>query len=312
MYQMAGETPRSVEEAADLAEQLHAQMYGSEEQEPEEEEEIEDTPDSDDEQDESVDEDDDVPEDDDIAELKKFKNRYLSLKGKYEAEVPRLAAELREMKQAITQSAIQRTAPVQAEEEVNPLKKFSEEYGEDFVTDLQKLISLEAQKLVTPIQQQAQSVEETQIKAAQENFKNYLDAKVDDGKWRPLWEGKDPKFMEFLQKPDPSGLYTYGDLVQLYNDNWDADKLATVFNTYLDTKQTKTKRIEPNPQQDARIAPNRSNSQPSPKADTGKIWSQSDIVDFQRKDQQGKFSQEESKVLWDDLLSALSENRIRN
>ena len=323
------QVPRSVEEAAELAEKLHAQMFNQSSEE-DTTEIIDPDEDSQDDvvedEDEDTDEDDfdgddgesDTSDEDDLEELRKFKKRYQSLQGKYNAEVPRMAETIRELKTSITQLAAQQVAQQQAnqkpaEQEVDPLAKFQEEYGEDFVSDLRKLIDLEVANRVAPIQQATQSVEETQIKTAQENFKTYLDSKVDKGNWRELWEGKDQKFIEFLQKPDPSGLYTYGELVQLYNDNWEADKLATIFNNYFEASTTnkQQKRNTPNPQQDALIAPNRQNSQPTPKLEQGKIWTQQDIADFERLDRQGKFTADESKAMWDDLLNAMATNRIR-
>jgi len=73
--------PAQVVEAGELAEQLHAQMFNTEQEEY-----------SNDEPEGAVDE----PEVDE--EEAKFEQRYKSLKGKYDSEVPRLSRELRELK----------------------------------------------------------------------------------------------------------------------------------------------------------------------------------------------------------------------
>ena len=318
--------PKQIEEAAQLAEELHERMFSSDSQEEstndEDVDELEDDTSDEGDSDEAVDEEEeeyDVPEDDDITELKKFKARYLSLKGKYDAEVPRLQHDLRSMKEDVfekIEAMRQQQAPqTQTPKEQTKLDKFREEYGEDFVDSLKELFKAEVdpllQSTLKPVQDQVSSVEETQIKVAKENFKNYLDQQV-KGDWRELWDGKDPKFIEFLQKPDPSGLYTYSDLVQLYNDNWDADKLSTVLNTYLESKNVSTPAPKaPNKQREALVAPSRNNVHSTPNTGDKRIWTQDAIRNFEREDRQNKYTLEQSQALWTDLMSAMGEGRIR-
>jgi hypothetical protein len=311
--------PSQVEEAAELAEQLHNQMYASEPVvEETETQEVEAAP---------IDTDDEevVPHDDDVAELRKFKDRYMHLKGKYDAEVPRLSQELRELKQSVFERLDKAIKPAaEATPEVDETSEFvnafAENYGEDFAENLRKLISLEASKLQQPVQKQIADVEETQVKAAQTNFVNYIDSTLNEGReapvdWQGLWAGNDPNFLEFLKQPDPSGLYTYGELAELYNQNWDADKLVNIFKLYTDaqapTVRTQPKTPKTSPQQEAMVAPSRSVSTVTPSTDSKKVWTSDMVQEFQRADRQGKYSSEDSKALWDDLLSALAENRIR-
>ena len=306
------EVPNSINEAADLAEQLHAKMYPQEEAV---DEAIPEEP-VDNSQDVNNDDDRDVPHDDDIAELRKFKDKYLSLKGKYDSEVPTLHKELKEFKQNVFERLEQTRQPEPDAPAVDKFAKFKEEYGEDLFEAIKDLASQQAEErfktALQPVQQQVSSVEETQIKSAQNNFVNYLDQTV-KGDWQNLWAGNDPKFIEFLQQPDPSGLYTYGDLVQVYNDNWDADKLTKVFNHYFDVnsvQKTPEPRV-PRPEQNAMVAPSRSTQHVSPATNDKQIWTQAAMNEFQAKDRRGAYSSEESKAMWDDLLAAMGEGRIR-
>lgn len=322
--------PRQVEEAAAMAEELHAKMFNQQEQTPEpadeqEEEEVEDQEEdtSELENDEEVEEEDELPHDDDVEELRKFKARYMSLQGKYNSEVPRLHQELKELKQSVFQKLEQYIDQRQQQQEVlqkpqepDKLSAFKEEYGEDFVESLRALIQAETEAkimaTIKPVQEQVSSVEDIQVKAAQQSFMDYLDKTV-KGDWKGLWEGKDPKFIEFLNQPDPSGLYTYGDLVQQYNNNWDADRLAKVFNIYLDSKQPpkQPKPERPNPVKQAMVAPSRSTQHTAPKTTEKIIWTKDAIKDFEKNDRMGKYSPEQSKAMWEDLLSAVAENRVR-
>lgn len=320
--------PRQVEEAAAMAEELHAKMFSQQEQTPEpadeQEDEVEDQEEdtSELENDDEVEEEDELPHDDDVEELRKFKARYMSLQGKYNSEVPRLHQELRELKQSVFQKLEQQIDQRQQQQEVpqkpqepDKLSAFKEEYGEDFVESLRALIQAEAEAkimaTIKPVQEQVSSVEYTQVRAAQQSFMGYLDETV-KGDWRGLWEGKDPKFIEFLNQPDPSGLYTYGDLVQQYNNNWDADRLAKVFNTYLESKpQPKPKPEQPNPAKQAMVAPNRSTQHTAPKTTDKIIWTKDAIKEFEKNDRMGRYNPEQSKAMWEDLLSAVAENRVR-
>jgi hypothetical protein len=298
-------TPNEVDEAARLAEELHAKMYTTEEpvsdepivEEPVVTEPVVEQPKA------------------DTPKEENFEEKYLHLKGKYDAEVPRLARELRELKEQIIKSTV-----IEDPKPDTPslIDKLEEEYGSEFVGSLKELIASEAKKLVQPVADQTASLESTQIQTAQENFKSYLDTKVEG--WRELWgsleTGTNPKFVEFLQSTDPSGLYTYADLVKLYNDNWDADKLATVFKTFLGEPVVKDEPVvvppKPNAVKDALIAPSRQADNPQPTSSDKKIWTQADIGEFQRRDRQGDYSEEVSKALWDDLLAAMSDGRIKN
>jgi hypothetical protein len=126
-----------------------------------------------------------------------------------------------------------------------------------------------------------------------------------------LWEGKDPKFIDFLQQPDPSGLYTYGELVELYNDKWDADKLTKVFDAYWSSQPAPKQPKPQNNSRDALIAPSRTQASSSPNTQEKRIWTGDMIRQFQNDDRMKKYDAETSAAMWNDLLAAPSENRVR-
>jgi len=318
-------TPLQVEEAAKLAEELHQRMFISNEDEEVEDTLEEDTStDEDDLEDNDEDEDeeieDDVPHDDDIAELRKFKARYLSLKGKYDAEVPTLHKELNEFKKSVVErlsTLAENPAQSKAEQhqEADIISRLKEDYGDDFIDSVKALAEQIADEKIkaslSTVQAKVDSVEDTQIKVAQDDFKKYLDEHV-NGDWKRLWDGKDKGFFEFLAKPDPSGLYTYGELVELYNEKWDSEKLSKVLNTYLETKTpSKPKQTSHDKEKESMIAPSRTTTHNTPDTDDKPIWTKASIAEFQRLDRQGKFSPEESMAKWNDLLAAANEGRIR-
>ena len=250
--------------------------------------------------------------------------------------MPRLSNELKELKQkvfdslgdALKQRSVQPEVKPVEEPEDPELVRFREEYGEEHLRILDKIADRRVKTAVetalkqyaeqlAPVQQKVDSVEDTQIKAAQQNFIAYLSDKV-EGDWKSLWQGKDEKFNEFLDRPDPSGLYTYGQLAQMYNDNWDADRLATLFNLYLKEQNPPQPEQAPPPSnpakdaaKDAMVAPRRSTQHTAPPSTDKRVWTPQMIEDFKRADRANKYSAEESQAMWDDLLAALRENRIR-
>jgi hypothetical protein len=303
--------PEEVSEAAQMATELFKRMNAPEETPPEEP--VQET----------------VPEEapseapvDDTWEKK-----YSILQGKYNAEVPRLAQELREMKQYL--SGLQAATPTQPEatpQKTSPyedvVNKLKEEYPEELIENLLLLNRLQSEQVVNervaPIQDKAQSVEDIQYQTAQNNYVNYLSAKAPN--FNEIWqvaneielgqEPSNPKIAEFLMKPDPSGLYTNIELLNAYNDKWDADRFATVCNMYGEAP-IETHTPARNPSREALVAPSRSNSQPAPRTEEKKIWSMQDINQFQSDRRMEKYTDDQADAIWKDIQQALAENRIR-
>jgi hypothetical protein len=288
--------PSQVDEAAELAEQLFAKMYPESEETTPEDEESEDT--SDEEEDE---EEEDEPEVD-PKELKKWRDRYLTLKGKYDAEVPRLASQVKELMEKATSS---KKEEVQEPEE-DEVDNFEEIYGEDFVNKIRKVINNEVKAKLANVTQKVDTIEETQYKAATESFQEHLDENAEG--WRDLWEGKDKGFIKFLQQKDPMGLDTYQNYLTKFNENWDADGMAKIFNLY---KETKTSKPSFSKEQEAMIAPSRVKAEAAPKSGDKMIWTEDLMKQFEMDDRNGKYSEEESMAKWQDLLTAAQEGRIR-
>ena len=264
----------------------------------------------------------------------KYRDRYMSLKGKYDAEVPRMAADLRELKQQLTQ--LTQTKPQETTPPVDTvvnerIEKLRTEYGDDFIEDWKALIANEIKSAIEPIKTQTLSVEESQTQLAQREFVSQLSKAAPQG-WENLWDSHvaakngvpapDPKFVEFLAKTDPNGFYTYGQILEDANTNWDNARMAKVFSIYTELNKVAVPPVaapttlqQPvpsvNPSQQAMVAPNRSVSQPAPAPDDTKIWSKADISQFQTDDRMGKYTPEQSEALWNDLMLAPAQNRIR-
>lgn len=302
----ATNVPTQVEEAADLAEQLFEKMYGKHEEEEVKEEDSTPVNEDIDEDSDEDDEDEEEEEEIDPKELKKWRDRYLTLKGKYDAEVPRLASQVRELMEKATAP---KAEPAKADPDVEEVDDFEAVYGKDFVEKIRKVINDTVKNEIKPVAEKVDSVEDSQNNAATESFKAYLDEAAEG--WRDLWEGKDKGFNKFLDKPDPSGLYTYGELLETYNKAWDADRMAKIFKLYTESKSTKSTKPEIAPEQEAMIAPSRTKANNAPTSNEKRIWTEASMKEFEIEDRNGKYSDEESQKIWADLLAAAHEGRIR-
>lgn len=301
---MAGEfVPSQVDEAAEMAEKLFEQLYAQKE-----EEEAEEIPTEDEESDEASEDEEDeeeVEEEPEIdpKELKKWRDRYLTLKGKYDAEVPRLSAQVKELMEKVTQPS----KPTEKEEPVDEVDDFTSVYGEDFVAQLRKIIQAEVKPTISQVEEKVTTVEDAQRSAVTESFMSYLDDTAEG--WRDLWEGKDKGFQKFLQQKDPMGLNTYEQYLNKFNENWDADGMAKIFNLYNEQKQAK--KPSTSKEQEAMIAPPRQKAAEVPTSKEKRFWTAETIKEFEVADRQGKYTDEQSQALWADLLAAANEGRIR-
>lgn len=319
--------PRQVEEAATLAEELHGRMFQA-------------NPDPNEVQDEGQQEEVQAAEEVTVEETapptndkkedeETYKARYYSLKGMYDADVPRLHKELKELKTRVFERLGDVSAPVEQQVPTNPdieeLARYREEYGEDLIKMARLVARAELEPLVKqkidPMQQQVEDVSETQIRVAKQNFQQYLDKAV-DGDWRSFWLQENPKFDAFLDSTDPYGLYTYREIADKYNTDWNADGLANLFNLYLKQQgqtappaqevEPPKRTAAPNPAQQALVAPSRSTQNTPPATQDKRIWTNEIMKEFERNERAGKYTQEEADAIWADLLSAPKENRFRH
>lgn len=329
--------PKQVEEAANLAEELHGRMFTPESEEVNQEaaqEEPKTEPAQEENQEQEPVQAEAQPQPERKEDEETYKARYYTLKGMYDAEVPRLHKELKEFKSQVFErlGAVDKTVePQKAEDNAieEQLKKYREEYGDDLIQMARLIAQSEIKPLlrqtIEPVQKQVEEVSETQLKAAQENFLTYLDSKV-EGDWRSFWMNHDPEFDAFLEKKDPYGLYSYKQLIDQFGQAWDADGVANIFNTFLKEKQPaadldvpavlevpkKKETPPPSPAQEALVAPPRSTQHTPPAPQDKRIWTQSMIREFEKADRAGKYDEATSQAMWQDLLSAPAENRIRN
>lgn len=210
-----------------------------------------------------------------------WQNRYTVLKGKYDAEVPRLTQQLREAQEKInelTQKAQQTPAPLPVTDADR------ERFGEDMVEMVSRAALAAAQQVVTPLQEKLGTVEshvQTTVKVTQQTATQRFWADVDDmlAKSNLVFDtvNNDPGFIAWLSEIDPASGFTRQQLLDDATKKLDAARTVYFFTTYTAS--------HPNggaaqPPAEA-IQPPAGGGAPDPtKTPAGKIWTRADISKF--------------------------------
>lgn len=133
-----------------------------------------------------------------------WEQRYKALQGKYNAEVPRMAEQIRTLEAQMRNLAQAQTKP----EEPKPDKKIVsdeeiEDYGEDLIDLIRRVAKSEVsgveQSLKPKIDQIYGRVEQTSAQAASEKVYGQLDREVQN--WREI--NKSAEFLSWLAQSDP-------------------------------------------------------------------------------------------------------------
>lgn len=255
-----------------------------------------------------------------------WEQRYHSLKGKFDAEVPRLYAQVREMNDQI-KTLIAENATVKAQQEAQPVPAstqslITEQDKEAFGSDLIDLIerateakmagsrSLEA-KLTAEIAElkgKLGNVSERQVVSDKDRYESALTNAVPD--WQAL--NVDQGFLNWLAEVDPVyGMPRQYALTNAY-DALDATRTATIFNQY---KKSVAPPAQSNNRADLQrqVAPTRSRTSPAPTNPNvdKRVYSQQDIDAFYSEWRRGFIDEAEAVQIEKDIHAATVEGRIR-
>lgn len=335
--------PKAVREAAERAEQLHQATYASQpSEEPEEEQEgvaqegVEqpsneaESPTEQEGAEQPPAEPEPEPEPNPLqAELDKLKQRYATLQGKYNAEVPQIAnlqrtvreqadqiMELTERLETMTSSASDDEGLVTDDEK--------EEYGEDFIQFVRRLVRQDArrelQNLTPKIENLEGEVRQTRAQTAQQRVYATLDQQVTG--WRQV--NTDPDFHEWLAEEDVFSGQTRKDALMAAFNSGDARRVVGIFQSYTGVNQPSStpdhapeSAPKPAPQTGKRkleelagpaaapSAVSAPNEKPAPKTWTGR-----EIEAFYKRKLQGKVSAKEAQRIEAEIGRAMREGRI--
>ena len=268
-----------------------------------------------------------------------WKQKYLTLQGKYNSEVPGLRAELDGVRRVLA-TMNERPAPVaQPEPKTTTVvipDKDVEEFGPDLIAAARRWARAELADLHTEVEQlkgkftgMQQNHQQVVAATAQQSLMATMDADPTcngrDGShysWRQV--NDDPQFINWLQQPDPfSGHVRLAMLRDAFNAG-QSSRMKAFFDTFVReqtvssppaAQATDTPAREPGrPSLEDFAMPGRINgSAPVGASNEKRVWSQRDITAFYRSIQQGKYEGKEAERLRteQDLIAATVEGRIR-
>lgn len=258
----------------------------------------------------------------------KWEHKYLTLKGMYDAEVPRMHQTMREMQTQVN-GLVAENATFKAQKlsttEAAPAKTLiTDSDKEAFGTDLLDLIDRATEQKVAEFRsREAQlrveidslkgnlgTVHQKQTESEQDRFVNGLAAKVTD--WEAL--NLDQGFLSWLQQVDP----VYGVPRQAALNGAvqrkESDRVATIFNAYKATLGDTPPPAANNRQELLRqVAPTRSRQTSAPATTTGegRVWNESEIARFYAQSRSGYMDEAEVAKVQAEIDSAVSTGRVR-
>jgi hypothetical protein len=253
-----------------------------------------------------------------------WQSKFFALKGKYDAEVPRLHSQMREMSQQvqtlITEAAVAKTQ--QKQEPVPAKTLITEQDKEAFGSDLLDLIDrateqklagnrdLEAQLRaeINELKSKLGNVTERQGVSDKDRYEAALSSQVPD------WEAMniDQGFLTWLAEVDPVyGMPRQYALTNAY-ESLDANRTATIFKQYKATLAP-VQRPQANRELQRQVAPTRSHTSPAPTTSTAdkRVYSTQDIDSFYAEWRRGMIDEAEAVQIERDIHAAINEGRIR-
>ena len=264
------------------------------------------------------------PEPKSVIPEETWERKYLTLKGMYDAEVPRLHAQMRELNGQV-QSLIAENATARAQQTVaqpsSSKTLITEQDKEAFGSDLLDLIDRASEQKVAEFRNHNSQlmgeikelkgklgdVSERQGVSDKDRFIAKLAAQV------PNWEtlNVDQGFLAWLAEVDP--IYGLPRQVALSNayESSDADRTAIIFKQYQGMLAPTQQR--PSQQLQSQVAPTRSRASSAPATSAGDkpIYSQDQIANFYNEWIKGHIDPAEAERIEKDINAAYSEGRIR-
>ena len=254
----------------------------------------------------------------------KWAHKYHTLKGMYDAEVPRLHSQVREMQTQI-QQLIADKAEIEARKvevpQVDSLitDEDKEAFGPDLIDLIERatnskvatLANREAElvKEIKELKGQLGNVTERQVVSEKDRFLSSLAQQVPD--WETL--NIDPGFLSWLQEVDP--VYGIPKQVALSNayEGGDVARVATIFNSYKGTLAPRAPKAKTGQQELQRqVAPTRTRSgTPPTNSESDQYFTNQDIEQFYTDWRRGVYDDAEAAIMEKQIHAAAAEGRIR-
>lgn len=237
----------------------------------------------------------------------KWEHRYKVLEGKYKAEVPRLAADNRELRQKLNQALADiedlKNRPTQ-DTLIKPEDR--EKYGDDLLDVIKRAAKEETAVKDVEIQtlkKKLDNFETTAAKNTEMEFYNSLSNAVPD--WPTL--NNDEGFLNWLDEHDELTGQKRQDLLDAAYSAYDANRVARFFKAYTALTQKNVQSSQS--ALAAQVAPESGRVQTPPPGK--RTWTRGEVKSFYDQCRQGKVSEKDMVAIEAEIQMAAAEGRIR-
>jgi hypothetical protein len=239
----------------------------------------------------------------------KWESRFKTLTGKYNAEVPRLHAAIKERDaklnslteevEALKASLAKPRDSLVKPEEVN-------EFGEPLVDLIRRAAREEVQSKDAELAELRRKLDQVQVATVETKEVGFYEALAQAV---PDWVtiNDDPEFHTWLGEVDDLTGMQRQQILSQAEEKRDAGRVARFFNAYKKVQQEKA--AEANTSLDSQIAPPTSRVDAPPQGK--KIWTRGEIADFYARDRRGEFSAEKAAAIDQEIQLAVTEKRVR-
>lgn len=251
------------------------------------------------------------------AEVEKLRQRYSSLQGKYNSELPRLNAQVRDLEARLQQMTeanqkLQDTLSKQEASQGYLTKEDVASYGDDMIDlvrrgarEEMKNYNAFAAKMQREVDElKAQVAQNSQQAASYATGTFYADLSRDCPDWET--QDKDQEFITWLQESDPILGVSRQEALNAATARLDGHRVAAIFNAYRTQKQQKS---HSNPLA-RQVSPERSTAA-APTAQPEHIWTQAKIAEVYELARRGEISKDEFKALEQEIDAAVAAGQVR-
>jgi len=251
-----------------------------------------------------------------------YKDRYQTLKGKYDAEVPRLQSEVRNLQEqmltlrqeneSLKKAEPEKTKDPPQEDSLNydELDAYGPEFrklGETLTAVVKRNEQLEAE--IQKLNGSVESVQQASVKDAYEKFLDKVRSEVSGmgGNFDTL--NTDPAFLAWLHQVPPGSQYQRMALLNDAERRHDVVQCRAIFKEYIDTQPKDQGKKDPPPNVQPPPSPDPGNPGDQP---SGKQWTRKDIKQFYADKAAGKYAgrEDEAKTIEQDIFAASGQGRV--
>lgn len=262
-----------------------------------------------------------------------WEQRYKTLQGKYNTEVPALQTQVRDLSDKVEKLAAPPATPAPAKDHPPQVKLVTDKDTEEFGAELVDLIRRCATEVAGPDRTRLEA-EIAELKAQLPDLKKDMASVatsqaedrratyfVDLTKVVADWEAVnvDEGFIEWLKAKDPLSGIARGVLLGDAFDKFDVTRTATVFNTWKQETGKTAPAADPQPEPapasglEKEVSPGKSRSAETPMVTDGKIWTNAEVGEFYQAVTRGDYrsSPQEAQRIDAEIDKALVEGRVK-